>query len=154
MIRVATPDDLPVIAQMRAQVHALHAKGRPDIFRADLTPELAARAREFLERPDAAILLAERDGVVCGFACVNEVVRAQSPYNNARAFLHVEEFGVDESHRRQGVGRELFDFIRAYAREKGLHRVELDMWAFNADALRFYESIGLKTYRHDMECEV
>ena len=33
-------------------------------------------------------------------------------------------------------------------------RVELDVWAFNEDAQRFYEAIGFRTYRSLMELNV
>lgn len=61
-------------------------------------------------------------------------------------------FGVGEGHRRQGIGRALFAAIRDAARERGLTRIELDVWAFNESAVRFYESIGFHTYRSYMAC--
>ena len=38
-----------------------------------------------------------------------------------------------------------------FAKEKGFHRIELNMWEFNRGALAFYESIGFETYRRYME---
>ena len=38
-----------------------------------------------------------------------------------------------------------------YAREKGIRRLELNMWEFNQDALAFYEAAGFSTYRRYME---
>ena len=45
----------------------------------------------------------------------------------------------------------MIDFIRAFAREKGFRRIELNMWEFNRDALAFYEAAGFSTYRRYME---
>ena len=42
-------------------------------------------------------------------------------------------------------------FIKADAKEKGYDRIELNMWEFNESALRFYESVGFKTYRRYLE---
>ena len=42
-------------------------------------------------------------------------------------------------------------FIRAFAREKGYRRLELNMWEFNRGALAFYEAAGFSTYRRYME---
>lgn len=58
---------------------------------------------------------------------------------------------MDEKFRRQGVGREIINFIRQDAKKRGLDRVELNMWEFNEGALAFYEAVGFKTYRRDME---
>ena len=48
----------------------------------------------------------------------------------------------------------MIDFIRAYAKEKGLYRIELNMWEFNKDALAFYEAVGFATYRRYMEMKL
>lgn len=62
-----------------------------------------------------------------------------------------DEFCVDKEFRRQGVATELIAFIKAYTKEKGFKRLELNMWEFNQDALEFYEAVGFKTYRRYME---
>ena len=63
----------------------------------------------------------------------------------------IDEFGVDEAFRRQGVATAMIDFIRKYAAEKGFHRIELNMWEFNLNALEFYEEVGFSTFRRYME---
>ena len=68
-----------------------------------------------------------------------------------RDYLDIDEFCVDEMYRRTGVGTELIDFVRTYAKESGFDRIELNMWEFNRDALLFYESVGFQTYRRYME---
>ena len=68
-----------------------------------------------------------------------------------RDFLDIDEFCVDEGHRRQGIATALVDFVKAYAREKGFSRIELNMWEFNRGALAFYEAAGFTTYRRYLE---
>ena len=58
---------------------------------------------------------------------------------------------MDSEFRRQGVATELFEFIKEHAKSKGLDKIELDVWEFNDIALRFYESLGFRTYRRYME---
>lgn len=95
--------------------------------------------------------MAEAEGKLIGFACLAEIEVAATPYRPARGYLEVDEFGVDEAVHRQGVGRKLFEEIRAFARSRGMNRIELTVWEFNADALKFYESIGFATYRRYLE---
>ena len=45
----------------------------------------------------------------------------------------------------------MMHFIEAYAKEKGYSRIELNMWAFNEEALAFYEAAGFSTYRRYLE---
>lgn len=151
MIRPAAAADLDAVNRLREQVNALHVAGRPDVFRPGFCPELRAHAAEFLGRDDRALLVCERDGRVAGFACVERAVKPLSPYNLERSFTRVEELGVDEGLRRAGVGRELFEAIDRLALAWGCPKVELDMWAFNEGALRFYEAMGFRPYRLYME---
>ena len=66
-------------------------------------------------------------------------------------FLEIDEIGVDPDCRRQGAGSAMMHFIEAYAKEKGYSRIELNMWAFNEEALAFYEAAGFSTYRRYLE---
>lgn len=100
---------------------------------------------------DADILVACQGDEVCAFAVVQYVTKPLSPYNLERRFYQVEEFGVDEAHRRQGFATALVKFMRQDATAKGFDRIELDMWKFNQGALKFYESVGFSTYRRYME---
>ena len=68
-----------------------------------------------------------------------------------RNFLDIDEFGVDSACRRRGVAAAMVRFIRAWAKEQGFRRLELNMWEFNRGALAFYEAAGLKTFRRYME---
>lgn len=50
--------------------------------------------------------------------------------------------GVQKDHRRRGIGRRLIERTIARAREKGLERIELDVFASNTPAIRLYEKMG------------
>ncbi|MGN0778190.1 MAG: GNAT family N-acetyltransferase [Aristaeellaceae bacterium] len=150
MVRWATEVDLPRINELRKQVSDLHVQGRPDVFHG-FSQELADRAGELLTREDAGIAVCERDGVIQGFASILYVDKPATAYRHPVHYLHIEEFGVDAACRRQGVGRELMNWLREDAAQKGYTRTELDMWAFNEGALAFYESVGFKVYRKYLE---
>ncbi len=149
--RFAAKDDLDRVNELRAQVNALHAEGRPDIFKPGFGAELRAYVHAIFDDPNKRIAVCERGGEICGFAVLNRVSRPETPYMYAREFLDVDEFCVDAPCRRQGVGAELIAFVREWAEGEGFDRVELNMWEFNADALAFYESLGFETYRRYME---
>lgn len=151
MVRLATDADLERINELRQQVNRLHVEGRPDIFRPGFCDELRDRARTLLSSPGHDILVCEREGAICGMACVDYVVKPESPYGREQRFYHVEELGVDAAWRRQGVARELTDFMRADARRRGLDRIVLDVWEFNDEALVFYDAMGFKTFRRMLE---
>ena len=151
MVRFARNEDLERVNELRKQVNDVHVEGRPDIFKPGFNEELRDHIYEIWEAEDKDIIVAEREGIICGFACVQFVDKPESPFMNARSFYAVDEFGVDEAFRRQGVATELMAFIKADAQKKGFAKLELNMWEFNEDALAFYEAVGFQTYRRYME---
>ena len=153
-IRFATEKDLPAVNLLRKEVNDLHAAGKPEIFKPGFPAELQNYVYEMFRDPEKDIVVAEQDGALLGFAVLHEIRRPETPYMWERHFLDVDEFGVAEAARRQGIGRALIVFICGVAAERGLPRVELNMWEFNQSALAFYEAVGFATYRRYMELPV
>ena len=151
MVRFATEKDIEKVNDLRKQVNEIHVLGRPDIFKAGFCQELQDFAYTLLNDEDKDILVVEREGIICGMACVDYVCRPESPYMMARNFYHVQEIAVDEAFRRQGVARELFEFMKEDASRRGLDKIELDVWAFNESAIEFYEMMGFRETRRWME---
>lgn len=151
MVRFAKIEDLERVNELRKIVNDVHVEGRPDIFKAGFHDELRDFIYDIWDTENKDIIVAERNGVICGFACVQYVSKPESPFMHARTFYDVDEFGVDTAFRRQGVATELIAFIREDAKKRGIDRIELNMWEFNQGALAFYESVGFQTYRRYME---
>ena len=150
-VRFAREDELPRVNELRKQVNDVHVAGKPEVFKPGFPKELQDHIFTIWNDPAQEVAVCEREGVLCGFAVLHHIVKPESPFSFARDFLDVDEFGVDEACRRQGVGLELVEFIRGYAKEKGFQRIELNMWEFNRDALAFYEAAGFTTYRRYLE---
>ncbi len=153
-VRFAEENELERVNELRKQVNDLHVSGRPDIFRAGFPDELRGLLFAFYRDPLYRIVVAERGGVICGFALLHRIDVPETPFKRERSFLDIDEFGVDEAYRRQGVASEMIAFIRSYARDEGFDRLELNMWEFNWSALAFYESVGFETYRRYMEMKL
>lgn len=151
MVRYAIKEELERVNELRKIVNEVHCHGRPDIFKGGFCKELQELIYTLWESENSDVIVVIREGEICGFACVNYIEKTESPYNLARRFYHINEFGVDEKYRRQGVGTELFDFIKKESTDKKFDKVELDMWEFNDSALNFYESVGFVTHRRFME---
>ena len=150
-VRFALDGDLERVNVLRRQVNDVHVAGKPEVFKPGFCDELRDYIRVIRDDPAREIVVAEADGVVCGFAVLNHIVRPENPFMFERDFLDIDEFGVDEIFRRRGVGAAMIRFIRDYAAAKGFRRLELNMWEFNRGALAFYETAGFSTYRRYME---
>ena len=150
-IRFAKKEELEQINNLRKQVNDIHVAGKPDVFKPGFSKDLQDHIKDIWNDPEQKIVVADEDGVLCGFAVLHHINKPENPYMKERDFLDIDEFCVDENHRRQGVATKLVAFIKEYAKEKGFHRIELNMWEFNKEALAFYESVGFETFRRYME---
>ena len=151
MVRFANKDDLERVNEIRKQVNDLHVNGRPDIFRPGFCKEMQEYVYEMYQSGRWGIIVAERNGIICGMACVEYVAIEESLYGVARKYYNIHEFAVDECFKRQGIGTELFNFIKQDAKEKGVPVIQLAVWCFNEEAVRFYEAQDFNLYRMCME---
>jgi RimJ/RimL family protein N-acetyltransferase len=94
--------------------------------------------------PNAAVFVAEDDGVVVGRL---SVARDQHP-----ACRHVADLGlmVAASHRRRGIGTALLEAAADWARDSGVKKLELHVFPYNTGAIKLYERFGFtkEGYRH------
>ena len=150
-VRLAKKEELNRVNDLRKQVYDLHASGKPEVFK----PVFSQKVRDYIhiiwDDPEQDIAVAELDGKIAGVAILHHIQRPETPFMYVRDFLDIDEFCVDEACRRRGVASALIDFAKGYAKEKGYHRLELNMWEFNRDALAFYEAAGFTTFRRYME---
>ena len=151
LVRFAKENELERVNELRKQVNDLHVAGKPDVFKPGFGPELRDFINVIWNDPTENIVVAEDDGFICGFAVINHITKPESPFMKERDFLDIDEFCVDEEHRRKGVATAMIEFIKDFAKENGFHRIELNMWEFNQGALAFYEAAGFETFRRYME---
>ncbi|MBQ9765621.1 MAG: GNAT family N-acetyltransferase [Lachnospiraceae bacterium] len=154
MVRFAEEEDVARVNELREQVNSLHVQGRPDVFKGGFCQQLQDYAKVLISGENSDIVVVERDGVICGMACVDYVRRPETLYSQARNYYHVQEIAVDEAYRRQGVATEMLGFMNEDAKKRGLNKIELDVWAFNESAIEFYEAMGFRVTRRWMEYEV
>jgi ribosomal protein S18 acetylase RimI-like enzyme len=147
-IRVATDADVPELATINHEVQALHRRAQPEKYRDATVLEIAARFRELLADPDIVILVSATTRVA-GYAVVKRVDSPGHVFALPRVTAVVDQLGVLASARRGGHGRALMAAAEAQARTWQAAALTLDVQAFNADAIAFYQALGyaILTYR-------
>jgi ribosomal protein S18 acetylase RimI-like enzyme len=125
-VRPARPEDAPALARLFA---AVAAEG--DGIASEPPVDVAARSEQFARSADAS-QVAEAAGAVIGHIHVD-----------------VGRFGsgdlgmlVDAAWRGRGVGTALLAAAIAWARERGLHKLCLEVFPTNAPALALYRRAG------------
>lgn len=151
-IRQACKEDIPRILTLLEQIGRLHYEGRPDLFR--LGKKFGCEDVEKLLRdPETPVLVALTEGQVKGYVmCVYKQYKEHGTLRD-RKVLYIDDFCVDGDCRGTGIGKALYERVRQLARETDCANVELNVWAFNESAVRFYEKCGMKPQRIIMESE-
>ena len=58
---------------------------------------------------------------------------------------HLNLFAVEPGYQRQGIGRQLLEWLEASARTAGIFKVHLELRANNDGARAFYEKLGYRS---------
>jgi RimJ/RimL family protein N-acetyltransferase len=135
-VRAAEPADAPALVALASAVG-----GEPEGWLiSDANWRSVGEERRYIRairrHPDAAVLVAELDGVLVGRL---SLARDAHP-----ASRHVADLGlmVSSTHRRRGVGRALLAAAEAWARTAGVRKLELHVFPHNEAALQLYAASG------------
>ncbi len=151
MIRFANLKDLEQVNIIRKEVNELHVNQVPKVFKAGFSKELEEYASSYINSDDKFLLVYEENNIICSYAMVNIVVKPETPYRHLLKYLEIQEIGTLQTKQRNGFGKQLIQKIKELAKDLGIERIELNMWSFNDNALKFYENLGFKTYRRYLE---
>ena len=153
-IREASALDSDALAVLCAQVHAMHVTWRPEVFRAASVEEMESLFRQWLGQESFRAYLARQDNRPVGYIAVRLVDRPGNVLMSRRRYLDVEQIGIVPDERGRGVGRALLEKVKEFARQQGLQRIELNVWAENAEAQRAFAAWGFRTQSERMTLEL
>ena len=100
--------------------------------------QMQEQIRRVLETDNQTLLVAEDDGEIAGWLSASGgwAVRIRH-----RAYIVV---GLRKRYTGQGIGTRLFEALESWARERGLHRLELTVMSHNARAVGLYTKMGFE----------
>ena len=142
IIRKAKISDFQGIHNLIMQVHKLHVNERNDIYK-DVDPINFEEFRTELSNSNNIYLIAELENEIVGicFSQIKEISNNKIMKN--RKILHIENICVDENHQKKGIGKKLYKQIVQLAKEKNIDNIELMVWGFNENAIKFYKNLGM-----------
>lgn len=151
-IRRAQEKDMNGINDLLCQVLMVHHKGRPDLFKGDTKKYTDEELRKLIHDDTRPIFVGvDEDEKVMGYAfCVFQQHISSNILTDIKT-LYIDDLCVDEAIRGQHIGKSLYEYVKAFAKEQGCYNVTLNVWACNESARRFYESCGLVPQKFGME---
>ncbi|TYS82361.1 GNAT family N-acetyltransferase [Rossellomorea aquimaris] len=152
-IREAGKNDYDAVHRIQKQVHDIHTQERPDHYKmADITLD-KAYFNKLIDGKDTEIFLLEEDQPVA-YTILTVKHSADRPILKPKKVVYMDDFGVDSKFRGKGVGRKFFEKIVEFAKNIEADSLELGVWEFNESAIKFYESMNLKTKMRVMEIDL
>ncbi len=151
-IRRAENRDMDGINNLLHQVLMVHHNGRPDIFKPNAKKYTDAELRDILADDSKPVFVAtDEQETVLGYAfCIFQ----QHVNNNILTdikTLYIDDLCVDEEKRGMHIGKTLYEYVLAFAKESGCYNVTLNVWSCNESAMKFYEKCGLVPQKVGME---
>lgn len=155
IIRRATAADMPGINKMLHQVLTVHHNGRPDLFKANVKKYTDEELVQIIADDKTPIFVAvEEDaptGEILGYAfCIFQQHVGNNILTDVKS-LYIDDLCVDEEKRGLHIGKQLYEYVLAFAKEQECYNVTLNVWACNESAMRFYEKCGLVPQKVGME---
>lgn len=144
-IRKMGKTDYEQVFNIIKQVNNLHAQNRPDIYN-DILPFKKQHKEHFysLFTDESSILLvAEEKKKIIGL-CMAEIKKpSNNPTQKPRKIVDINNIAVDENHRQQGIGKQLYNAVVDEAKRIKADGIELTVFGFNKNAIAFYKNLGM-----------
>lgn len=151
-VRRAEKKDAARIAELLETIAQLHHEGRPDIY-GDGGAKYGIEAVEnkIADKDEIIFVAVNDEDTVMGYTMSKITdVRAEGillPYRK----MYIDDVCVDSSFRKLGIGKKLMEATKLEAQNQGCHIAELNVWAFNENAVEFYKGCGMTVQRMYME---
>jgi ribosomal protein S18 acetylase RimI-like enzyme len=68
--------------------------------------------------------------------------------------IEIDDICIDQRCKKRGIGKLFFEEAKRLAKEINAKFIELMVWEFNQDAIRFYEKMGMETRMKRMEYKI
>lgn len=151
-IRRAREMDMDGINRLLCQVLTVHHDGRPDLFKGDTKKYTDEELKELIHDDMRPIFVGVDEAEqVLGYAfCIFQPHVGDNILTDIKT-LYIDDLCVDETKRGQHIGKTLYEYVLAFAKEQGCYNVTLNVWTCNEGAQRFYESCGLVPQKIGME---
>ena len=151
MVRRAQNRDIAGLLRLLSQIGKIHYENRPDVFKENCQKYDEKALLELLKDENRPIFVAVDDSNhVLGY-CFCYLHIKSHPVMHEQLILHIDDFCVDEAHRSRGIGKILFDTVLDFARQQDVANIDLNVWAFNEKAIKFYENLGFNIQHYTME---
>ncbi len=141
-IRKIKTTDIDSLIKMGGKLHDLHFKNCPDIFN-DYNPYNYQYFEDLINDQNNITLIYQEKDKVIGFISTTIKHSAINPILKERKIAYIQDLYIDEKHQRKGIGKQLYLATKEIVQKLDVNSIELMVWDFNKNAIKFYQELGL-----------
>ena len=150
-IRKAEKKDAERLKELLETIALLHHEGRPDIYAAGSKYDVSDIEKKLKNKNELILVAADENDFVLGYT-MSKIYDVQGGgVLVGHKKMYIDDVCVDSRYRKHGIGGALLEATKNEAIKAGCHIAELNVWCFNENAVKFYESCGMKRQRMYME---
>lgn len=151
MIRRAVEGDLERLNELLNQVLHVHHEARSDLFKDNSKKYDDNTLLSLINDDNNPIFVYCLENKVVGYAFCQLYDYQKHMIFQPIKGIYIDDLCVDKAYRGKHIGKQLYEYVLAYAKNMGCYNVTLNVWYDNTSALHFYESLGLHIQKIGME---
>ena len=152
--RKAVEKDYVHIDKFLADLHKLHYENRSDVYRKCESLITKEEYLGLLSDNKHKVIVASVDGELAGYASGKIVNVEENMAQKKDKYLFIDEIYTDSKYRRRGIAKGLLEYLKEISKTEECKRIQLNVWSFNEEAIKFYYSMGFKNRNVRLECEI
>lgn len=155
LIREGKIEDFEQMIELFEELDSYHRVRLPEIFKkGESIGRPLSHIENMCKSHNSEIFVAESEGKLLGLAEVIKKRTIPYPLKKDREWVVLDTIIVREEYREKGIGSMLFDTILDWTKEKGINRIEVNVYEFNQNAISFYEGLGFENFSRIMYLEI
>lgn len=140
----ASVADAKTVAKLNDHVHQKHVNAVPSLFKEKTLREAQEIFEQILALDNAYVFIAWVGKTAVGYTITFIHYKEETPFTKPRRFMIIDQISVNPNWKGRGIGRSLINAALSVAAEHNIQEIDASTWAFNKEALAFFEAFGFQ----------
>jgi ribosomal protein S18 acetylase RimI-like enzyme len=153
-LEIIQTSDHEVVALLNKDVHDLHVSLYPEYFKEYNYEAMNDFYQQIMGNSNFLFYIIMDQERSLGYVWLEIKEYQETAFRKSYRSVYVHQLSIIREYRNKGLGNRLMNKVNEIAKEKGIHKIELDYWMDNKMASNFYDKNDFKKYREFVYKEV
>ena len=154
LLSIASVSDIEGIRKLFIEVDELHLKLLPFHFKSQKNGRRKAEVEDWIDKKDRLFLVCKSGKEIVGLLNARISSAPTLPFIKKVKTMVIETLVVSKKERKRGIGNDLLSQAEAWAIQKKVQRLTLNVFVKNESALEFYKNRHYQEVSVKMEKEI